>query len=70
MSYINRLLAAVDNGALDFADIGLAEVRHDRWCGVYKDTDCNCDPEIFITTKDGRIEVLHDGTVRRIEGGQ
>ena len=26
----------------------LVDVRHDRWCGVFKGRRCNCDPDVSL----------------------
>jgi hypothetical protein len=42
------------------------EIQHDTWCKALKNEDCNCKPDIFIETDDGRLEVLMDGSVRKV----
>ena len=69
-AYLRRLLAAVNAGALDRDEIWFAEVRHDRWCAAYKEQPCNCDAEIVVSTRGGRVEVLLDGTVKPLDPAQ
>ncbi len=48
--YVKRLDEALRAGA--FAGppgrVGMVEVRHDDWCGIWKGGACNCEPELAV----------------------
>lgn len=64
--YMNRITKAIAQGVLDEAPNGNVLVTHDKDCGVQRDQDCNCDPEVIIETAQGAMQVLNDGTMRGV----
>lgn len=43
------------------------ECQHDDWCGIYKQQECNCDPQITIRTPNGQyFRILKDGGLEQI----
>jgi hypothetical protein len=51
-NYQKKLATLEEQGQLTFAP-GLHDmvVRHDDWCGVFRDQRCDCDPEIEVSTR-------------------
>ena len=63
--YMRRIEKAISLGTLpmDFnPGVNMIEVRHDKWCKVYKSHECNCDPVIIIEQKSGDMRIFKDGT--------
>jgi hypothetical protein len=64
--YLRRLGLAQKKGILDAGTVAHANVMHDDTCGIYRDRECNCDPDITIETDKGKVSVGRDGTVRAV----
>lgn len=41
---INHAILA---GMLKPGEMGIIEVQHDDWCGIFKGGECNCNPDII-----------------------
>lgn len=67
MSYVSRILTAVERGLIASTDIADTEVRHDDSCAIFHQLECTCEPDVFISTKEGRFTVLPDGSVRAVQ---
>ena len=39
---------AMKSGLLERGGMSIANIRHDKWCGIYCGSICNCNPEIEI----------------------
>lgn len=64
--FAKRISLAVAKGVADKGSVFWADVGHDDWCGIYDGEECNCDPEITIRTRDGKVQILADGTIQRL----
>ena len=42
------------------------EIQHDSWCKGLKGGDCNCVPDIYIETDNGRFEVTTSGKMKKV----
>lgn len=62
--YLRRIRKAVEKNPLLESQVSSVNVSHDAGCGVYQKAECNCDPLIIVTTEDGVIEILKDGSIR------
>jgi hypothetical protein len=47
-NYFKKLRKLHEQGKLSTCSLGLVDVYHDDWCGVYQGRYCNCDPEIRL----------------------
>ena len=65
-SPLTRLMRAVRSGELSDDDIEGAKLFHQEKCAVHELRACNCVPQIFVATPEGRREILIDGTTRPI----
>ena len=65
--YMRRLSIALQNGAIDQGSAALAQIAHDDDCAFWTGGICNCDPDITITTQQGDVRVLADGSLLDID---
>ena len=65
LSYIERIALA----SKDFMKSGkmfFPEICHDNWCKALKGGDCNCVPDIYVETDDGRFEITTSGKMKKV----
>jgi hypothetical protein len=66
--YVKRINAAVLLGVMDPGSVSQVTVAHDtkgrKRCGSYRGRDCDCDPEITISTAAGRFSIQADGSAK------
>lgn len=66
MTYMETILQAVEKGNLVAKDgILMPQIAHDKWCKMYKNKPCNCNPEISVETDDGLVYLNKDGSINR-----
>ena len=66
--YHDRLTVALGSMDLPAVGVGRVSVFHDRWCGVFSGRQCNCVPDISISTGDGQVTVVDpDGSVSLVK---
>ena len=64
--YQKRILRAQDF-LQRFPGVSDVDCRHDEWCGVYLEEECNCDPYIVVRTPNGQLfKLLADGVIEQI----
>jgi hypothetical protein len=68
IGYLERILVASNDSEHGmFTGILMPEVQHDTWCKqLNRKGDCNCTPNIFIETNDGRFEIDIQGKIKKI----
>ncbi len=64
--YLKRFAIAEQKGLIDKGCITHINVDHDDWCGIHRNCECNCDPDVVIRTKQGRVQVLADGSIQSL----
>lgn len=69
--YLRRINKSFDRGIIDKDSAALVEVHHDakgkKRCQIYLGGDCNCDPDIILTTADGqRHRMDREGLLKRV----
>jgi hypothetical protein len=69
MNYLDRLLRAVQRGHLKLKPrtVNGIEILHDDDCGIWTNQVCDCEPDVYVDTPNGRVYLLPDGTVGRGE---
>jgi hypothetical protein len=68
LTYMERILvASTHSGDEMFTGILMPEVQHDKWCKQLRNIGtCNCIPNIFVETNDGRFEINLQGKLEKI----
>jgi hypothetical protein len=67
MHYSSRISAAMDALALPPGSVLTLRVHHDTECPLLAGKpDCQCAPDIYIDTDQGRVEVMPDGSLRQL----
>jgi hypothetical protein len=68
LTYMERILvASTHRGDGMFIGILMPEIQHDTWCKQLNQKGiCNCEPDIFIETNDGRFEINMQGKLEKI----
>ena len=65
------LVASTHRGDGMFIGILMPEIQHDTWCKQLNQKGiCNCEPDIFIETNDGRFEINMQGKLEKIVWGK
>lgn len=66
MNYMETLFSAIEKGNLKATDgILMPQIAHDKWCKIYKNKPCNCNPDISVETDDGLIFLNKDGSIKK-----
>jgi hypothetical protein len=61
--YLRRINLALERGEMPDGTSAECSVIHSAECVVYKGGECNCDPEICMTSDDGRRRrIQRDGS--------
>jgi len=48
-------------------EVSIPQIAHDDWCRLLTSQwSCNCDPDVVVTTREGRFRVLKEGSVVQI----
>ena len=46
--YYKKILDLYERGRLSGVSLGLVDIYHDDWCGIYRGGYCDCDPEVEL----------------------
>jgi hypothetical protein len=47
-NYYKKVLDLYRRGKIPAGCLGLVDIYHDDWCGIYRGHYCNCDPDVEL----------------------
>ena len=65
-TYVERLAIASEEFITRKGQMFFPEIQHDSWCKGLKGGDCDCVPDIYIETDNGRFEVTTSGKMKKV----